>query len=139
MTHKPPLTALRPISEINLTPLMDLTFILLITFIITFPLIEQGISVNLPKGNADPITTDASVTITIDAAGKVFLDNVPLDLSGLKESIMQTARTQGNLTVMVRADELVRYGKVVDVLKILHEAEISKMALVTQAEESAGK
>ena len=66
MARKTPLTSLKQISEINLTPLMDLTFILLITFIITFPLIEQGIPVDLPAGEAEELTPERARTITLD-------------------------------------------------------------------------
>ena len=67
MARKTPQSSLKQISEINLTPLMDLTFILLITFIITFPLIEQGIAVNLPKGKAKELSEEEARTVTVDA------------------------------------------------------------------------
>ena len=65
MARKTALTSLSHISEINLTPLMDLTFILLITFVITFPLMEQGVSVNLPSGDADPLPEERTRTIRV--------------------------------------------------------------------------
>lgn len=135
MPQKIPLTSLRQISEINLTPLMDLTFILLITFIITFPLIEQGIPVNLPEGDAEPLSVDTARTITIDEQGKVFLDDVSIDLVSLKLLMAEARRHDPSVVVMVRADESVRYGEVVRVLRVLHEAKISKMALVTRGAE----
>ena len=125
-------TSLRQMSEINLTPLMDLTFILLITFIITFPLIEQGISVNLPSAKADPITAEDSRSVTLDAGGQIYLDDLPISIEDLRTSIVEAGRTDPEVSVMVRADEGIAYGKVVSILKILHEAKITRMALVTR-------
>ena len=78
MGRRTPVTSLKQISEINLTPLMDLTFILLITFIITFPLIEQGIQVNLPRAEASDLAPDRARTVSMDREGHLYLDDVRL-------------------------------------------------------------
>jgi biopolymer transport protein TolR len=132
-----PLTSLKQISEINLTPLMDLTFILLITFIITFPLIEQGIPVNVPRANARELTPDRARTITVDREGTVFLDDAAVSLDALAERLRTLVRVAPDTQVMIRADEANRYGQVVEVLKVLHAAGVSRLALVTQAEAGA--
>jgi biopolymer transport protein ExbD len=75
------LTSLRQISEINLTPLMDLTFILLITFIITFPLIEQGIHVNVPEGKGQEVSAETARTVSLDGGGHLYLDDFPVTLA----------------------------------------------------------
>ncbi len=134
MPRKTPLTNVKRISEINLTPLMDLTFILLITFIITFPLIEQGIPINLPQGKSDELTPDKARTITIDQEGRTFLNDLELSLEELQDHLSRLVAIDPSVVVMVRADERLEYGRVVDVLKLLHKAKISKMALVTQGE-----
>lgn len=134
MPRKTPLTNLKRISEINLTPLMDLTFILLITFIITFPLIEQGIPINLPQGKSDELTPDKARTITIDRDGRTFLNDLELSMEELQDHLARLVAIDPTVVVMVRADERLEYGRVVDILKLLHEAKISKMALVTQGE-----
>jgi len=128
------LTSIQQISEINLTPLMDLTFILLITFIITFPLIEQGIPVNLPTGNADVLEPGKTRTISLDVDGKLYLDELLTTLEELTMEMKALGVADSDTTVQVRADETIRYSRVVDVLKILHDAKITRMALVTQAE-----
>jgi biopolymer transport protein ExbD len=130
--RKTPLTSLRQISEINLTPLMDLTFILLITFIITFPLIEQGILVNLPKANATDLSPDTAMTISLDKDGAVYLDEVRTSLEELAARMKEQGRDNPDVTIMIRADERLNYGKVVEIMKILHDANMTKMALVTQ-------
>ena len=95
MARKTPQTSLKAISEINLTPLMDLTFILLITFIITFPLIEQGIAVNLPKGKAKELTDEEARTVTVDAEGAIYLDNSPITLDELTDVMMTLEKESG--------------------------------------------
>ncbi len=116
---------------------MDLTFILLITFIITFPLIEQWIPVNLPKGNANNTTPSKAQTISMDQHACIYLDNFKVSLKELQKRITEIRKLDPEIAVMVRADERVRYGEVVKVLKILHNAEITKVALVTQEEKKS--
>jgi biopolymer transport protein TolR len=132
--RKTPLTSLKQISEINLTPLMDLTFILLITFIITFPLIEQGIPVQLPQAKANPLESDRAQSITIDRDGDLFLDDVPVTEEVLGAQMQALGAGAAETTIMVRADERVQYAVVVKVLRILHGAGVTRMALVTQEE-----
>jgi biopolymer transport protein TolR len=133
--RKTSLVALKEISEINMTPLMDLTFILLITFIITFPLIEQGIPVNLPKGKAADLDNPDTRNITIDAAGTLFLDEVIVRKVDLAGEMQRLGELMPDTTVYVRADQAVPYGRVAEVVKILYDAKITRMALVTEAEE----
>lgn len=134
MARQTSLTSLKTISEINLTPMMDLTFLLLITFIITFPLVEQGIPVNLPKAAAKEVTSDNARTITLDRSGGIYLDDVPLTIEELGSRILEISAMDPDVAVMVRADERIEYGKVVAVMRVLHQANIVKMALVTEAE-----
>ena len=132
MSRRLPLSTLKPIGDINLTPLMDLTFILLITFIITFPLIEQGIPVNLPQGKAEVLSVDTARTISLDAEGALYLDDLPVRLEELRSQMVSIGRDAPDTSVMVRADEGIDYGSVVKVLKVLHDAKVKRMALVTQ-------
>jgi len=134
MARHTPLTSLKQLSEINLTPLMDLTFILLITFIITFPLIEQGIPVNLPKGQSSELKPEESRTITIDRDGMLYLDNVGISRDALTARLTELIRFTPMLTVLVRGDEAIPYGQVVEVLKVLRAAGVTRMALVTQVD-----
>ncbi len=133
--RKTSLVALKEISEINMTPLMDLTFILLITFIITFPLIEQGIPVNLPKGSAADLDNPNTINITIDAQGVLFMDDDIVSTEILIGEMQRTGELAPDTTVYVRADESIDYGSVAAVMKILHDAGIEKLALVTQPDQ----
>lgn len=134
MARRTPLNRNRQISEINMTPLLDLTFLLLITFIITVPLIEQGIQVRLPKGKASAMEQPNTCSITLDEQGAIFLDNVPIADEVLAAELLAKAQADPDVTVLVRADERLAYGKVVAVLRLLHDADISRMALVTAPE-----
>ena len=134
MTRRTPLNRNRQISEINMTPLLDLTFLLLITFIITVPLIEQGIQVRLPKGKASAMEQPNTCSITLDEQGAIFLDNVPIADEVLAAELLAKAQADPDVTILVRADERLAYGKVVAVMRLLHDADISRMALVTAPE-----
>ena len=134
MSRRSSLVSLNQISDINMTPLMDLTFILLITFIITFPLIEQGVSINLPKGNASTISETSSRTISINAEGSYYLDDDLLSQSELREYLLQLSSTQPDQVIFLRADQTLPYGKVMDLIRMLHDAKISRMALITEAD-----
>jgi biopolymer transport protein ExbD len=135
MARKTPLMSLKQISEINLTPLIDLTFLLLITFIITFPLVEQGIPISLPKGSSSELSPDSAKTVTMDQAGTIYLNNIAITIEQLAASMQELGRVAPDTMVIVRADERIVYGNVVKILKCLHDAKISKMALVTEADE----
>ncbi len=134
MARHTPLTSVKPISDINLTPLMDLTFILLITFIITFPLIEQGIPVNLPSGEAVPLTQEQSRRITVDREGALYLDETGVSAAELAVRLGEIRAAAPATAFLIRADASIAYGQVIEVLKLLRAAGITRMALVTQAE-----
>ena len=132
MARKSRLTTVEEMKEINLTPLMDLTFILLITFIITFPLIEQGVAINLPVGEGESLEEVKSLLVSIDKQGGYYLDQQAQSFEELSVAIVSASQADPGITILVRADEAVRYGKVVEVIQVLREAGISKMSLVNQ-------
>ena len=131
MARRTSLVSLDQISDINMTPLMDLTFILLITFIITFPLIEQGIAINLPKGKAADMMEQETRSISLNMDKQLYLDDVPVSREELLASMMEIGVSEPNTTIYVRADRKLPYGEVVEIMRVLHEANITKMALVT--------
>ena len=122
------------INNIDMTSLIDLTFLLLITFIITMPALEQGISVRLPQGKADVLPDKKANILTLDAQGKVFLNNRQVSLEDLEKTLGNFAAEDADTAVLVRADERLDYGKVMAVVKILYKVRITKMALVTLAD-----
>ena len=135
MARRTSLVSLQQISDINMTPLMDLTFILLITFIITFPLIEQGIAINLPKGKAADMQDAVSRSISLNLDKQLYLDDLPVSKEELVAAMMDVSTAEPDTTIYVRADRKLAYGDVVEIMRILHDANITRMALVTAAEE----
>ena len=134
MERKTSLTTSMRMSEINLTPLMDLTFILLITFIITFPLLEKGVEINLPETGGTDLSPEESVTVTLDAKGGLFLDNASISYEGFEQEMQILSSDWPNTVVMVRADKSLTYGEVMGVLRVLHNSGITKMSLVTEGD-----
>ncbi|MCB1100982.1 MAG: biopolymer transporter ExbD [Verrucomicrobia bacterium] len=137
MPRQSSIKPLQEISEINMTPLIDLTFILLITFIITMPLIEQGIPIKLPQGKAQEVNENETRSITLDVEGRLYLDRVPVTLDELRQEMQVIGAAMPNTAILIRADQALAYGKVVEVLRILNEAKIARMALITNPENPA--
>lgn len=126
---------LRAIGEINMTPLIDLTFILLITFIITFPLIEQGVPVNLPAGRAEPLDSSDVAILSVDREGRIFLDREPVTEEALASFMAARVADDPDAPVYIRGDEALNYGRIVEVLRLLKKARVRRMALVTREEQ----
>ena len=122
-------------SDPNMTPLIDLTFLLLITFIITFPMLEQGISIKLPRGKTEKIEQNKSQSITVGLDGKVYFNNREISAGELENELRQLAEQDPQPPVLVRCDERVEYGVLMKTLKLLHACKISRMALVTEPTE----
>ena len=125
----------RRMSDPNMTPLIDLTFLLLITFIITFPMLEQGISIKLPRGKTEKIEQNKSQAITVALDGKVYFNNREISADELENELRQLAEQDPQPPVLVRCDERVEYGVLMKTLKLLHACKISRMALVTEPTE----
>lgn len=119
--------------QIDMTSLIDLTFLLLVTFIVTLPALEQGVSIMLPQAKTDQLPTkdNKANTVTIDALNRVFLNNKPITLEELETTLAAMRSEDPDVPVLVRGDERLEYGQVMNVVKILHKCKIRKMALVT--------
>jgi len=134
MARKTNLMPLKEFNELSVTPLIDLTFLLLITFLITYPLLEQGVHVNLPQAKADQLEPGKTRTISIDIEGGLYLDDQPVSEERLGGEMRMLVSSDPEITVFVRADRDLKYSRVVDVIKIIKDSGISRMALITQAE-----
>jgi biopolymer transport protein ExbD len=134
MARRVPLSSSRLISELNMTSIMDLTFLLLLSFMITFPKIEQGIPIRLPKGQAAAVEEQDHLALTLNDQGEIFFNNVPVTPEALAADLKARAEADPEVTILVRADERLAYGKVVTVLRMMHDANITRMALVTEPE-----
>jgi biopolymer transport protein TolR len=123
----------RPMAEINVTPLVDVMLVLLIVFMITAPLITSGVSVNLPHANAKPVNTDATpITITVNAAGDVYLQNSKVALDNLDATLQQISKNNTDRRIFVRGDTTVPYGTMLKVMATITNGGFDKVALLAQ-------
>ena len=119
--------------EINITPMLDLAYVLLVIFIIMTTASVQGITVNLPKASETPaIAKPKTKAISITADGTIYLDTYPVTLAELERLLTQYKAADPELPVIVKADATIQYQKVVDVLDLIGRLEISQLGLVTQ-------
>ena len=119
-------------AELNVTPLLDLAFVLLIIFIITTPLLESNIPVQLPVGSKNdnqPVDPKSVRTVTIDRAGQVFLESKPIELPVLEQELMAFRQERPDAAVVVRADRSLHVQQLVDVMDVLQRAKIDKMRI----------
>ena len=119
--------------EINVVPMLDLAWNLLVVFMIVVTASVQGISVNLPKASAAASKIKPTTkAITITAEGTIFLDSFPVSMSELESRLSQLKASDPNLPVLVRGDEKISYKNVIEVLDLLQKLEITQLGLVTQ-------
>jgi len=122
-----------PYDEINITPMLDLAYVLLVIFIIMATATVQGIKVNLPRASAAPsLAKPTTKAISITADGTIYLDTYPVSLPELESLLRQYKAVDPNLPVIVKGDSSVAYQKVIEVLDLLGRLEISQLGLVTK-------
>ncbi|GAB6907115.1 conserved hypothetical protein [Desulfosarcina cetonica] len=124
---------LKGYDEINVTPLLDLAWTLLVVFIIAVTASVQGIKVNLPKASNTPsLVKPKTKAITIDASGQYYLDAYPVTLAEMETRLRQYKAVEADFPVVIKGDAKIYYEKVVDVLDLMQRLEITQMGLVTQ-------
>jgi biopolymer transport protein ExbD len=122
-----------PYDEVNVTPMLDLAYVLLIIFIILTTATVQGIKVNLPKASEAPSLAESRTkAISITADGTIYLDTYVVSSNELESLLRQYKAVDPALPVIVKADSNVAYQRVVDVLDMLGQLEITQIGLVTQ-------
>ncbi|MEY4345188.1 MAG: hypothetical protein RL032_1020 [Pseudomonadota bacterium] len=127
----------QPMSEINMTPLIDVMLVLLVIFIITAPLLVGAVKVELPKAEgATPVDAPQFVALLIDQAGQIFVNDQPVSIEALGNTLKLTAQKNPQAEVQLRADTAVPYGRVVEVMGLAHKAGLSRLGFVAQAPES---
>jgi len=119
--------------EINVVPMLDLAWNLLLVFMIVVTASVQGISVNLPKASAAAGKVKATTkAITITSEGTIYLDSFPVTMGELEERLRQYKAADPNFPVVIRGDEKIAYKSVIEILDLLQKLEINQLALVTQ-------
>lgn len=122
-----------PFDDINVTPMLDLAYVLLVIFIIMTTASVQGIKVNLPKASNTPsLAKPQTKAITITETGQIFLDTYPVSLDELRTQLGALKAANPELPVVVKGDTVVQYGRVMEVLELLGQLDITQLGLVTQ-------
>ncbi|HEX2222753.1 MAG TPA: ExbD/TolR family protein [Thermoanaerobaculia bacterium] len=121
------------LSDINVTPLVDVMLVLLIIFMITAPMLHQGIQVALPRANAEnlPMRTEDPLVLSIDREGALFVRDTPVTTEDLVDNLRAELDSPDD-TVFLKADREIAYGRVVEVLDLLHRGGIVNVGMVTE-------
>lgn len=126
-----------PMSDINVTPLVDVMLVLLIVFMVTAPLLTAGVDVDLPRSDAPPLTQPQEpLVVSIDKTGKIFIQETEVVLEGLAPRLSAITQNKPDTSIYIRGDQGINYGRVMEVMGLLTAAGFTKVALVT---ESSGK
>ena len=121
-------------SEINVTPFVDVMLVLLIIFMVTAPLLTAGVPINLPASRAAALPQEQQqVTISIDEAGFVYIDDAAVELGGLPQALESLPQTGDGPDITLRADRALDYGRVMAVMGELNRAGLNRISLVTNS------
>jgi len=120
-----------PTADINVTSLVDVAFVLLIIFMITAPMLQAGIDIQLPKSEATPVASDEGVMVTIDPRGTIYLGQVQIkSLADLETTFPSYMRRSGKKEAYLRGDQRVSYGRVLEVLGTMKRLNVAEVSLV---------
>jgi biopolymer transport protein TolR len=125
-----PLTA-----DINVTSLVDVAFVLLIIFMITAPIMQGGVDVQLPRAEARPITAKEGMVVSVDREGRIFIDETGVSYADFRMTFTALVRTRKPKSIYLRADRRVPYGDVVRVLATIRSSGVTDVGLVAEEEE----
>jgi biopolymer transport protein ExbD/biopolymer transport protein TolR len=127
-------TGPQPMSDINMTPLIDVMLVLLVIFIITAPLMSSSLKLDLPKTDAArPSETPDFIAVSIDPSGRLFVADKELDAAALGERVAEAARRNPQTEVRLSADQTVPYGRVAELIGIVQKGRLSRIGFVAQA------
>ena len=122
-----------PISEINVTPFVDVMLVLLIIFMVTAPLLTVGVQVDLPETSADTLPEESEpLTLTINAKGEVFIQETKIEFNNLIKKILAVSNNRTDTRIYVRGDKTINYGRVLEVMGILSGSGFTKVALISE-------
>ena len=129
-----------PMSEINVTPMVDVMLVLLVVFMITAPLLTAGVPVDLPKTQAAQLTgQDEPLVISVDKSGKAFLQDTPIEDENLGPRLAAITNNRKDARIFVRGDRALAYGRIMEVMGIVNAAGFTKVALVAEIPSEAPK
>ncbi len=123
----------QPMSDINVTPLVDVMLVLVVIFIITAPLLTSSIALDLPRTDAAaPVEAPKFVTVSLDRAGQAFYNDKPVTAAELAKQLAEAAARSPDTEVQLRADETVPYGRVVEVMGAAQKAGLNRIGFVAE-------
>jgi biopolymer transport protein ExbD len=122
-------------ADINVTSLVDVAFVLLIIFMITAPIMQGGVDVQLPRAEARPIPAKEGMVVSVDREGRIFIDETRVSLGDFRMTFGALVQSRKPKSVYLRADRRVPYGEVVKVLAVIRISGISDVGLVAEEEE----
>ena len=123
----------RPLSEINVTPFVDVMLVLLIVFMITAPLLTVGVPVNLPKVKAKSIAeSEEPLVITVNAEGVVFIQDTEVEIENLVPRLKAITENKADTRIYLRGDKSVDYGRVMEVMGTINLAGFTRVAMITE-------
>ncbi len=123
----------QPMSEINVTPFVDVMLVLLVIFMVTAPLLTVGVKVDLPRSKAGAVTgSDEPLAISIDREGRLFIQDTPTELDGLVPKLIAISGNNPEIRIFVRGDAAVDYGRIMEVMGLVNDAGFRKVALITR-------
>lgn len=125
------------LSQINVTPLVDVMLVLLVIFMVTAPILHQGVDVNLPRVKAGPVSGDeVQLVVTVTRAGEIYLNDAAMTAPDLLSKMQGVLREAPDRSVFIRADAAVPYGEVMRVIGSLREAGVQRLGMITEAPQS---
>ena len=119
--------------QIDMTPILDMTFLLLIAFIITFPALQNGVNVKLPQGAGDPLNANEPFSVSITEEGRIFIGKDAVTDEELLVRAREAVAKNKDVVAHIRGDETQAYGRIMDVIQILRKANLFKFSLVTKS------
>jgi biopolymer transport protein TolR len=123
----------RLVSEINVTPLVDVMLVLLIIFMVTAPMMTQGVDVDLPETTAKPLQQKENpLLVTIKKDGQIYFNKIKLDQTLLKQQLSALSKAEHEKPIFLKADKLVPYGLVVSVMADIKDSGFDKLGMITQ-------
>ena len=122
-----------PISEINVTPFVDVMLVLLIIFMVTAPLLTVGVQVDLPETSADTLPEETEpLTLTINAKGEIFIQESKVEYEKIIAKILAVSNNRTDTRIFVRGDKTINYGRVLEIMGMLSGSGFTKVALISE-------